>query len=278
MPKASKPAKRADPEKPALAAREPKAEERAMIAKAKDRGKERSARVEFSVEAGPDKALRIQGVHADALGTQEAFLDALGTRSHHFANQAALALASLGNMTGAKRTPTAEEYNAALALVASIEPNNELETALAVQIATTHAASLDFLSRARLNAGQSVEVAGAYAGMATKLSRTMATHIEALSKLRNGGKSTHEVRYVYVNGPAAFGPGAKAAAAYGGGGGAENRGQCQAPQLGYDASEPCPPVWSEDAERAAVQGAGSEGSEAMPDARGHEPRRAEGQG
>lgn len=261
------------------APREPTEAERALASRATERGRSRSARPEFSVEAGPDKALRIQGVHADALGTQEAFLDALGTRSHHFANQAALALATLGNMTGAKRTPTAEEYNAALALVASVEPNNELEAALAVQIATTHAASLDFLQRARLNAGEHFEVAGAYVGMATKLSRTMATHIEALAKLRNGGKSTHEVRYVYVNGPAAFGPGAKAAAAYGGGGGAENTGQCHAPlAIEHDGGEPCPPVWSEDAERQAVRGAGREGSEALSDARGHEPRRADGQG
>ena len=49
-----------------------------------------------------------------------------------------------------------------------------------------------------------------YTNMATKVSRTEATHIDTLGKLRFGVKQTHEVRYAYVNGNAVVGDGAQA--------------------------------------------------------------------
>ena len=46
------------------------------------------------------------------------------------------------------------------------------------QIIASHIASMDFLARARANAVEYVASAAAYVGMATKVSRTMAAHIE----------------------------------------------------------------------------------------------------
>jgi hypothetical protein len=88
------------------------------------------------------------------------------------------------------------ELNAALALVQSIEPKNELEAALALQAASTHAVSMELMARVR-RAGTSASVR-VYGALAAKLMRAFAAQIEALERLRRGGKQTVTVEHVTV--------------------------------------------------------------------------------
>lgn len=97
----------------------------------------------------------------------------------------------------------AQALKSAVAIVRAAEPRNELEGAMAVQIAATHALAMKML--ARVNQAQSVGQSDAWVNQATKLQRTMTALVEGLGKLRTGGKQSVEVRYVYVNGNAMFG-------------------------------------------------------------------------
>lgn len=247
--------------------RDPTPAEVAAIAAAHERQAKRPARPSVTYTADEGAVGKISNPHKDWKGWITHTREAFGTSSEPFMHLAYSQ--AINALSGRQKRPTETEANAVLALMGAIEPRDELEAAIAVQIIAAHAASLDFMQRARLNAGEYVGSAATYATMATKASRTMAAHIESLAKLRSGGKQTHEVRYIYVNGPAAFGPGAKAAAAYGGGGGdTENPSQSQAPQLRYQPGERCPPMWGADAAGHALQGAEGEGAEAVPNAWG----------
>lgn len=269
----AKPKPKAEP-KPG---RDPSASERRAIEAANEAQAARPARARVTVASSKDRCVSLEMPHSDAMGAAALLRETFGTRSEGFTDHS---LQQLANALIAGDDVTTRQYEAGLALMGAIAPRDELEAAIGLQIVATHTASLDLMQRARLNAGKYVESAAAYTNMATKLSRTMAAHVETLAKLRSGGKQTHEVRYIYVNGPAAFGPGAKAAAAYGQGGGQfGNPGQSHtAPQLAHLGGQLCPPVWSENAEGVALSVPGCGGPEALPDARGDEPGRAARQG
>lgn len=268
-------AKAADAPKPKVK-REPTEGERKAMEAAKAAQAERPARASLNVVEVKGDSVSVEHPHSDTKGGVALIYETFGTTSDGFADHT-LAELITAVKPGAAGT-TSDHYAAGLALMGAIAPENELEAAIGLQIVATHYAAMDMTRRARMNAGQYVQTAAAYTNMATKLSRTMAAHVEALGKLRAGGKQTHEVRYVYVNGPAAFGPGARAAAAYGGGGYAtENGGQSHAaPQLQHIPAEPLPPMWRADPEGLALSGSSGGGAETLQDARRDQPGSPEG--
>jgi len=151
--------------------------------------------------------------------------------------------------------------NAALAILDAIAPRDELEAALATQMAGCHMLALEMMGRAR--EARSGEGAQIYGNVAAKLQRTFALQMETLAKLRGGGKQQIEVRHVHVNGNAVIGD----VNTPGGGGGAENRDRPQAQRLSHSPGAPCPPMRGEDAGQDALPVAGSVGPEAVSDAR-----------
>ena len=248
--------------------RQPTQAEREAIEAAKASIVGRPTRAEVKLHGVSGGTLSLGQAHADGTGWNAQLTDVFGTSSRAFSSQA-LARVATAVKDGRGSGPTEEQTNAALALMGAIAPRDELEAAIGEQIIATHLASLDLLARARLNAGEYVGSAAAYTTMATKVSRTMATHVEALAKLRSGGKQTHEVRYVYVNGPAVFGDHAQTviggAGAHAGGGGNTKPGQSHAQH--HDGSSRLPEVWSQDPSRDALPVPVGEGSPAMSDAR-----------
>lgn len=91
-----------------------------------------------------------------------------------------------------------EALNAALALVCGINPQDELESALATQMAAIHHASLEMMRRAMIG-DQTVEGVTEGINRAVKLSRTFTTQMEALQKYRSKGQQTIQVQHVQVN-------------------------------------------------------------------------------
>ena len=259
--------------------REPTAAETKAIGEAAQRQLERPARANLKVSKSEAGVVTVASPHSDDQGSIAHLRETFGSRSNDFVDYA---LTGLMNSVGqAGKAVQEEAVNAGLAMLGAIAPRDELEAAIAQQIVAAHHASLEFLSRARLNMGEYRDTACAYVNAATKLSRTMAVQIEALAKLRSGGKQTHEVRYVYVNGPV-FGPGAQAmfGSAPGGGVRGTNFDQPHAatgsPALAF---APGIPVWSEDAERNSLPIPSGERPETLPDARGCEGLgSAEGEG
>lgn len=86
------------------------------------------------------------------------------------------------------------KLNAGMALVAAVAPQNELEAALAVQMAATHSMSLEMLRRA--STASHVDGLREYGNLATKLQRTFTAQIKTLADWRRGG--VQEVRHVHV--------------------------------------------------------------------------------
>jgi hypothetical protein len=254
-PKAAAPQKLRDPTEGELAA----------IRSARESLASRPARVSMSVTADDKGAVTISNPYCDASGWNAHIGETFGTSSDAFSNQSFARI--LSAVADRKKPITELEANAALALMGAIAPANELEAVIGEQIIAAHAASLDFLARARMNAGEYRESAVAYANLATRLSRTMATHIEALTKLRTGGRQRIEV--VYVNGPAVIGDNAQTVITGGGPRvGGESIGQPHAPAaLAHLAAATGLPLRRQDPEGAALPVACREGTEAVQDAR-----------
>ena len=85
-----------------------------------------------------------------------------------------------------------------LSMIESISPQNGLEAMLAVQMVTVHNMSLDMSRRAMLKE-QTYEGVSENINRATKLMRTFTAQMEALKRLRMGGKQTIQVQHVHVN-------------------------------------------------------------------------------
>lgn len=88
-------------------------------------------------------------------------------------------------------------------MIEGAAPQNELQAALAVQMALTHAASQMLLLRA-LRADQIPQFDSA-SNSAVKLLRTFALHAETLAKLQRGGEQVVKVVHVHPGAQAIVG-------------------------------------------------------------------------
>jgi hypothetical protein len=120
----------------------------------------------------------------------------LGTTSSDFVN------ASLLQLQAAARSPlgTVSEthINAALAMIEAAAPTDEIEAALAVQMACTHTAAMAILAKLDSGFGTERRIA-AFGSAAARLMRAFATQVEVLRRLRNGGQQFVRVEHVHVN-------------------------------------------------------------------------------
>jgi len=87
--------------------------------------------------------------------------------------------------------------NAAIALIASINPQTELEALLAVQIVATGFAGLKLMQRGQSHLEEAY--ISVYGGYGTRLLRLQLELIQALDKHRRGHKQTVEVRHVHIH-------------------------------------------------------------------------------
>ena len=121
---------------------------------------------------------------------------ALGTMSSDFVNASLLQLQAAAQLPCGGISETAT--NAALALIEAAAPRNEVEGALAVQMACTHAAAMSVLARFRGGGGSEQRVA-ALATAAARLLRAYSVQVETLRRLRHGGDQYVRVEHVHVN-------------------------------------------------------------------------------
>ncbi len=109
--------------------------------------------------------------------------------------------ASLVQLQGAARLPKSGvseiAVNAALAMIEAAEPRNEIEAALAVQMACCHAAVMAVLARLGGAVGHEKRIA-CLATAAARLMRAYTAQVEALRRLRNGGDQHIRVEHVHV--------------------------------------------------------------------------------
>ena len=245
--------------------REPNAQERDAIEKAKAYCLSRTQPIAYEVKKIEGGSITIDAPHND-LGAFEVLQRAtFGTVSPEFANRSAGEVGNIMRSAG-KPLPEPDQLNAGIAAVAGIGPQNEAETMLAVQMLGTHSVAMEMLSKAKH--ATNTDQLERFGTLATKLLRTYTTQLEALAKIRRGGsqKVTVEHVHVYSGGQAIVGnvTGGQ------GGGRVESTGQCHAPALAGPAAlalQADPSMLRPDAGRDPVHVPGCEGEEAMPDAR-----------
>jgi hypothetical protein len=121
---------------------------------------------------------------------------ALGTTSSDFVN------ASLFQIQAAARSPLGGiselSLNAAPAMIEAAAPKDEIEGALAVQMACTHTAAMAVLAKLDVAFATEQRVV-AFGSAAARLMRAYAAQVEVLRRLRNGGQQFVRVEHVHVN-------------------------------------------------------------------------------
>ena len=121
---------------------------------------------------------------------------ALGTTSSDFVN------ATLVQIQNASRMPSGGiseiSVNAVLAFIEAAEPKNEIEAALAIQMACTHAVAMAVLSRAG-GAYIGTRNVATMAAAGARLMSAFASHVETMRRLRSGGTQIIRVERIEVS-------------------------------------------------------------------------------
>ena len=92
-------------------------------------------------------------------------------------------------------TDTTDRYNAALSFIESMEPQNQVEVLLLVQMYVTHDAAIRAL--AMLGSAEWVPQAQTFGNLAAKLLRTSQGQMDTLARMRRGGEQV--VRHIHVD-------------------------------------------------------------------------------
>ena len=120
---------------------------------------------------------------------------ALGTSSGHFIDASMRRLMAATMLPG-ESVPTTNSLSAVLALVESMEPENEAQAALAVNAACLHAASTNLLSR--INSGGPERSALRLATAAARLERAFHSALETYYKLKRGNTQVIRVEKLEI--------------------------------------------------------------------------------
>lgn len=157
-------------------------------------GPDQDALTEVETTVKPEKGL-ILGLKEGNLKINEKLVDrAFGATDHGFIEGIMLQLVGM-----AQEGDKVEERWLDLVGGAMVEinPKNGVEAMLAAQITANHLLAMK-MARMMITAGN-LERMQRLEAMSTKAMRTTAAQIEALHKLRNGGKQNVEVKHVHVN-------------------------------------------------------------------------------
>jgi hypothetical protein len=245
--------------------------EAAEIKKARRRTKERPAGIAMHLADLADNR-RVFADHSDDEGHGYRLLDAFGTRSFAFAYSMleGLANTTADHSQGFGRGPgTSNEgvFNAALAVIAGVQPQDEIEAILAAHMAVANITLLELVTRTRQSIagyeyqGNGIKRLDVLGNLACKFMRTYALQVEALAKKRRGGAQNVTVTHVHAGGQAVVGT-----VNHGGRGVQKNGRQAHARSKEKSAAgavPESPPVWGAEPEWRALSRAGHE-KRAMP--------------
>jgi hypothetical protein len=122
--------------------------------------------------------------------------NALGTVSSDFVNASILQIETAAQLHCGGISQVA--MNAALAMIEAAAPQNEIEGAIAIQMACTHAAAMSVLARFGGGGGSERRLV-ALASAAGRLLRAYSGQVETLRRLRHGSDQYVRVEHVHVN-------------------------------------------------------------------------------
>jgi hypothetical protein len=196
--------------------------------------------------------------HPDQVTGGRLLTEALGVPDSEAANGILSQIINAGTI-GKRADESAANFM--LALVAGIEPQDQIETMLAAQMAAVHNATMTFARR--LNHTEHLAQQDSASNALNKLARTFAVQVEALNRHRGKGQQKVTVEHVTVNagGQAIVGA---ISTSPGAGGQMKAEGQAHAKQ---DAIPQVTALPSPDPQRDAMPIAEGERPQALPDAR-----------
>tara|TARA_R100000935_G_scaffold58751_1_gene97523 strand:+ start:289 stop:894 length:606 start_codon:yes stop_codon:yes gene_type:complete len=139
-------------------------------------------------------ALSVTFTHADPETAHVLMMADLGTCDPHFMTFVQHQIAAHGSH---KRKIDETASNFLLSVVRGVQPKDELEAMLAVQMGAVHQATM-MLAR-RLNHVDTIPQQDAAERALNKLARTYTTQMEALKRYRTGGQQKVTVEHVTVN-------------------------------------------------------------------------------
>lgn len=136
---------------------------------------------------------QITAPHSDLDLWELQIADAFGTRSQSimrtFLSQLKALVPTFWDQTANRIKPNETELNAALAMVADVQPRNVREAALAAQMVATHWMQMRVSAAALNHGGMVLE---REAGIAGKLARTFAMQLETLQKIRGRNRTAKQ--------------------------------------------------------------------------------------
>ena len=241
---------------------EPTPEERAAVEAMLTRKKELPVAPRVRVFQQEGAVLSLGWEHNDRKTAEALIMGAVGTVYGGFFDGL---LRQLVNASAKDGEINEGDLNFMLDVIKGIEPQDQVESMLAAQMAAVHMATMT--SARRLARSETLEAQDSHERAFNKLARTFTAQVEALKRYRTGGEQRVVVKHVHVyhGGQAICGN-----VAHGSSGGAggrvpnKSRGQAHAKALAYALSEtlPCPHPEGE-----SVPGAGRSGTETVPHAR-----------
>lgn len=141
-----------------------------------------------------DGVLQITYAHADPMAANLLLMAEVGTCDPAFVTGISGQVARIGaHGTGIDETAS----NFLLSVVRAIEPRDELETMLAVQMGAIHQATM--MMARRLNHVDNIPQQDSAERALNKLARTFAAQMETLKRYRTGGQQKVTVEHVTVN-------------------------------------------------------------------------------
>ncbi|MFZ7093270.1 hypothetical protein [Primorskyibacter sp. 2E233] len=171
----------------------PDAQERARIVAVAERRARRADGPPMKLEM-VDGVLQVTFTHADPDLAEVLLMADLGTCDPDFMKGIQGQVACIG-APGRKIDESASNF--LLSVVRGVQPRDELEAMLAVQMGAIHQATM--MMARRLNHVENITQQDSAERALNKLARTFATQMEALKRYRTGGQQKVTVEHVTVN-------------------------------------------------------------------------------
>jgi len=174
-------------------------EEKARIAKYFERVKRKPLRFKSGKAASGKPCLELHTT--DKTLSTAKFTDAFGTPDkdlhNYLLNQVVQTFRGFVSSEGFDYSKMAKFINNAMALLNGIQPQDEIEGMLAIQMIAVHNMAMETMKRAMIT-DQTSFGTEANVNHATKMLRTFTTQMEALKRYRTGGQQKVTVEHVHV--------------------------------------------------------------------------------
>jgi hypothetical protein len=173
---------------------QPTEREAATLAAYETRRQVSKASPRWKVTQNDDGHTEVAPDHVDLKTASKLLMESLGTVSGDFVQGLMEQIANLSRTDG---QVSEDQLNFMLAFINGMEPRNEAEAMLALQMATVHSATV--AASGNLARAQLLDQYDSAVRAVTKLARTYTTQMETLKRFRSGGEQNVTVKHVHVH-------------------------------------------------------------------------------